>query len=81
MTTKVTLGCPPESHWHLGVTVQEQLFDPKSQKHVPGEYTKVEHFVLKQGEVRDVYIWDSRRLIIDEVVPEIPVAAGEAPAS
>lgn len=79
MTTKVTLACPPESHWHVRVIVQGQLFDPKSQKYVSGEFSKAEEFVLKQGESRDVYIWDSRRLIVDEIVPE-PVAPA-APAT
>ena len=73
MTTRVTLTCPPDSHWHVLVIVQERLYDPKSQKYVPDQFTKAEEFVLTQGEARDVYIWDSRRLIVSAWNPaDIP---------
>lgn len=74
MTTAVNLECPVHSHWHLKVTVEDKLWDPKSKSYVPGEYTKVENFTLAQGEKRTVYIHDSRRLVVEEIVPE-PVKA------
>lgn len=75
MTTKVQVTCPDNSHWHVKVTVRDQLYDPKSGKYVPEQFTKAETFILKQGEAREVYITSSRSLVIEEVEPENPHAA------
>lgn len=70
MTTHVVIECPQASHWHVQVTTQDQLFDPKSQKMVPGEWVRAgKPVVLKQGEKHETYITSSRRLIIDEIEP------------
>lgn len=70
MTTRVTVSCPDDSHWHVKVTVRDKLFDPKSGRYVPDQFTRGESFILKQGESRDITIWDSRGLTIEEIVPE-----------
>lgn len=70
MTTKVKIECPDNSHWHVKVTVRDQLYDPKSQKYVPEQFTKAETFTLKQGESREVYIHSSRSLVIEEIEPD-----------
>lgn len=76
MTTKVKIECPDTSHWHVRVKTQDKLYDPKSQKYVPNEFTTVDTFVLKQGEAREVYIHSSRRLVIEEI--ESAAEAGAA---
>lgn len=75
MTTRVTVSCPDDSHWHVKVTVRDKLFDPKSGRYVPDQFTRGESFILKQGESREISIWDSRSLVVEEVVPATPQAA------
>ncbi len=75
MTTRVVVSCPEGSHWHLLVTVRDSLFDPKSKRYVPEQFTRVETHVLTQGESREINIWDSRSLVVEEVVPATPQAA------
>lgn len=69
MTTKVKLECPDNSHWHVQVEVRDRVYD-----HAVNAYTDdwslAERFVLKQAESREVYIWDSRKLIVTEIVPQ-----------
>lgn len=71
MTTKVVISCPEGSHWHVKVTIRDKLYDPKSQKYVPGEYTRVQGSILKPGESFETYLTDSRSLEVDEIVPEV----------
>lgn len=71
MTTRVKLECPDNSHWHVKVEVQDNVYDFEKQART-GEYKLADSFVLKQGESRETYIHDSRRLVVSEIVPEAP---------
>lgn len=69
MTTKVKIECPDNSHWHIKVTTQDRVYDHDKRAYTD-EWRTAESFVLEQTQQREVYIHDSRRLIVDEVVPE-----------
>lgn len=69
MTTAVEIKCPPTSHWHLKVDVRDRVYDHAAKKHTD-DWSLAESFVLKQDEGRMVYIWDSRKLEVSEIVPE-----------
>lgn len=81
MTTKVVISCPDNSHWHVKVTVRDKLYDPKSQKYVPGQYTRAQTHILKQGEKVETYLTDSRSLEVEEIVPEAPEAVADKDAT
>lgn len=71
MTTKVKLDCPDNSHWHVKVEIEDKKYNFDN-KMFEDLWRVSETFVLKQGESRETYIHDSRRLVVSEVVPEAP---------
>jgi hypothetical protein len=78
MTTAVRIECPEHSHWHLKIEVRDRVYDQVAKK-MTDDWTLSESFVLKQTENRTVYIHDSRKLEVSEIVPEpvVPAAPPE----
>lgn len=75
MTTAVRIECPEHSHWHLKVEVRERVYDQTAKK-MTDDWSLAETFVLKQTESRTVYLHDTRKMEVSEIVPGI--AAGAA---
>lgn len=76
MTTAVEIKCPATSHWHLKVEVRDRKYDHDAKK-MTDDWTLADSFVLKQGEIRTVYLTDSRKLEVAEIVPEKPAAPAD----
>ncbi len=68
VTTKVKLECPDNSHWHVKVEVRDRVFDHAKSVYTD-DWSLADSFVLKQTEGREVYIHDSRKLIVTEILP------------
>jgi hypothetical protein len=76
MTTKVTITCQENSHWHLKVTAQELVrLDPDVHPQMPEDqlnYWKDVSYnpvvILGPGQsTENLYVHDSRRYIVEEV--------------
>lgn len=66
MTTKVVVSCPDNSHWHVKVEIRDQVYDFEK-KVMTEDWGLAGSFVLKQGESRETYITNSRKLVVSEV--------------
>lgn len=65
MTTKVNITCPPDSHWNLRVIAQDLITSNSDVKEWGNSYQVT---VLSPGQTYEgAYVYDSRRLIIEEV--------------
>jgi hypothetical protein len=65
MTTKVTIACPADSHCNLKVMVSEKGYDPKK-KALTDWREPVGFITLPPGESVGLYVYDSRRIIVEE---------------
>jgi hypothetical protein len=69
MTTKVVIACPDHGHWHVKVEVRDQVYSHET-KAMTNDWSLADSFVLKQGESKETYITSTRKLIIEETVPD-----------
>ena len=77
MTTRVKLECPDNSHWYVKVTAEDKVWDADKKGWAVNEIGDPlwsrhaeRAVVLKQGDKHETYIHDSRRLVVEEIVPE-----------
>jgi hypothetical protein len=66
MTTKATIACPEDSHCNLKVMVSEKGYDPKKRE-LTAWQEPVGFITVPSGESIGLYVYGSRRIIIEEM--------------
>lgn len=66
MTTRVEIVCPDQSHQSLKVIIQDRGYDHTAKALSP-EWRDATITVLKPGEKTETHVYDSRRVIIEEI--------------
>ena len=78
MTTKLIITCPENSHWNLRLIAQDFTRTPEGALEGWADNKHIEPVVLKPGQTSDtLYVYDTRRYIIEEVPTTGITKAGE----
>lgn len=63
MTTKVLVICP--NVHEVRVTTEDRVWD--AEKQTLGDFRKTDEIMVAKGSYADLYVTDTRRLIIEEI--------------